>query len=421
MFIVMTGIKEIDDITGGFWPGELVLICGRPGMGKTTLLNRIVLSAAHNAVRDKKPEYVIYFKQEKRVFRCGIPRFRGIRNIQDKAVIDLYQSMLSVEDIVEILRLEKKKRNISAIAIDCLQTLGIQESAGDNKVAIAGRLKRLAEEEKLVVFLVSGLWRNVDLRRDHTPLLSDLAMIGDIEPSVDMVIFLHRTYFSSGSGGAPLEILPGPTTVTIARNQRGAVGSCECGIREFGEPRMFGWNWEQGETKFLADTIGDRMRYNASRKNNISSMQFRPYEPSCYSIRSQLRWLFFGSPDPLEERKPEDSSNGYVINGLRMNDKGFARLNAGLRWPIAADDPILDHDISERLLNFDQSLVPEQYNAICPLDGYVTAINSESYFRLPPDGHVSNDGPDKVYRLCPHCLLELASRLNVLRTVRSVD
>jgi hypothetical protein len=142
-----------------------------------------------------------------------------------------------------------------------------------------------------------------------------------------------------------------------------------------------------------------------------------------YNIRYHLRWLFFGSPNPFDGKPDEAArhSNGYVVNGLRMDDKGFARLNAGLHWPLAEDDPILDHDIPECFMEFDQSRVPEQYNAICPLDGYVLAINAEYYWRLPPGEHVAEDGPDSVYRLCPHCLMDLASRNIIQRSVRGVE
>jgi len=106
-----------------------------------------------------------------------------------------------------------------------------------------------------------------------------------------------------------------------------------------------------------------------------------------------------------------------------MDDGGFARLNAALDWPIAADDPILDHDISGNVLEVHALSKPEQYNAFCPLDGYVTAINAEYYWKLLPGEHLCQDGigPEHVYRLCPHCLMEVASKMEIRRTNPWID
>lgn len=76
MTTIMSGIEKIDAITGGFQPGELVLICGRPGMGKSTLLERIALNVAKQTVRDKNPKYLLYFGLEKKWPFNTVPRFQ---------------------------------------------------------------------------------------------------------------------------------------------------------------------------------------------------------------------------------------------------------------------------------------------------------------------------------------------------------
>jgi hypothetical protein len=298
------------------------------------------------------------------------------------------------------------------VAIDYLQLIGTKEPADRNSyrkesaTAVVSRLKQLAVEENICILLVAR-----DYNRDHITTLTDLTKIGSVEPLADVVIFLHRPYHFNGLF---CEILPGPTTVTIAKNLHGGIGTCDLGIKEFGISDMTYWTWRQSNLPQIASEIKDSMR----RAANGRSIFTPQYQVNYYNIRYHLRWLCFGSPgeEVLDETKRQ--SNGYVVNGLRMNDDGFARLNADLRWPMAEDDPILDHDISECFMEFDQSRIPEQYNAICPLDGYVLAINAESYWRLPPGEHIAEDGPDSVYRLCPHCLMDLASRDIIRRGMR---
>ena len=98
-----------------------------------------------------------------------------------------------------------------------------------------------------------------------------------------------------------------------------------------------------------------------------------------------------------------------------MDKEGLDRLNTGLRWPIAGKDLVLDQEIARDFVDNKRLEKPVQYNAFCPLDGYVTAIDAEYYWGLPPGEHMNESGPDEVYRLCPHCLIELASRMIIRR------
>lgn len=75
---IMSGIESIDALTGGCHPGELVLICGRPGMGKTRLLERIVLNTARMAVRNKNAEFVLYFSLDNH-YQKQAWRYRRVR------------------------------------------------------------------------------------------------------------------------------------------------------------------------------------------------------------------------------------------------------------------------------------------------------------------------------------------------------
>ena len=405
---IMSGIDKIDAIAGGFQTSDLVLVCGRPGMGKSTLLKHIVLNRAQRMVRNKTPEYVLFLSLQKTRPLRNVPRFRGIPNIQDEAVILVNQPLLGIDDIIETIREQKKRCRLTVVAIDYLQLIATNEpAASDQKqetTSIVRRLKELAVEDDLCILLGAQLWRTVDKCRDHVPLLSDLAIIGDIEPLADTVIFLLRPYHVIGMQGTSPEILPGPTTVIIPKARHGKAGTCELRIKEFGDPPdMFSWHWN---ILPLTDDANHEPRPPGFFDSRLLSL---------YRLRRDLRWLHFGSP---EESAPEDlvrQSNEYVIDGLRMDDKGFSRMNAGLRWTMAADDPILDHDTSACFLAFDQSRVPEQCNAVCPLDGYVTTMNDESYYRLLPGEHFTDEGPDAVYRLCPHCLMELASKMLIRR------
>ncbi len=379
----MSGIEKMDVLTGGFHPGELTLICSRPGVGKTTLLNRITLNTARTAVRNKKAEFVLYFNFAGRGLN-GIPRFRGISNLQAEAVI--VTSAISVNHIVEKFALLKKEHQISMVAIDYLHLWSPEESDLDKRwqgmVATFSQLKELAVQEGICVLMNAILTPLEEKRQNYMPRPADLSCLGNIEPLADMIVTLHRPYHFVGMQELQVEFLPGPTTFTIAKNRHGGIGSCELPLREFGNAAdMCSWHWHAAD----------------------------------YRIRSHLRWLFFGSPDPDDGPKPQDSSNGYVLNGYRMNKDGLDRLNAFLRWPVLEKDPILDHDVSRKFLGNERLQKSEQYNAFCPLDGYVTAIDAEYYWGLPPGEHMNESGPDAVYRLCPHCLIELASRMIIRR------
>ncbi len=417
MATIMSGIEKIDAITGGFITGDLILLAGMPGMGKTSLLSKILLNVAQKAVRDKNPEFALYFTFDKTRL-CGIPRFRGIPNLQSEAVIVDNTSSISADEIAEKYTSLKKSHCISVVAIDYLQLIKPKNAADcDRKeelTAIVSRLKQLAADENVCILLTANLMRTVDKRRDHTPLLTELEMIGDIEQLTDMVIFLHRPYHVVGTQGIPLKILPGPTTVTIVKNRHGSIGACDLRIKEFGISEMTDWTWNRSNPLQIVTDIKDGMQCSIFSPQHQLAMSY-------FDTRYHLRLLFFGSPGEGKPDETKRQSNGYVVDGLRMNDDGFARLNDALRWPMAADDPILDHDISEYFMAFDQSRILEQYNAICPLDGYVLTINAEYYWRLPLGEHIAEEGPDCVYRLCPHCLMDLASRMLIRRCIRSID
>ena len=386
MRTIMSGIEKIDVLTGGFHPGELTLICSRPGMGKTTLLKRVILNTARTAVRNKRAKFVLYFNPAGTGL-AEIPRFRGISNLQAEAVIVDATPAMSVDHIVEKFAILKKTHEISMVAIDYLQLLNQGESDPDKRlhgmVAIVSRLKELAVQEGITVLMNAVLTPLVENRQDYMSRPADISNFGDIKSLADMIMILHRPYHVVGVQGTQGVFLPGPTTFTVAKNSHGGVGFCKLALREFGNAAdRFSWHW------YVED----------------------------YRIRSHLRWLFFGSPDSDDGPKPEDSSNGYVINGYRMDKEGFDRLNTGLRWPILGNDPILDQDIARDFLDNKRLQKPEQYNAFCPLDGYVTAINAEYYWGLPPGERMNESGPDAVYRLCPHCLIELASRMMIRRS-----
>lgn len=87
MTTLLSGIDKLDHITGGFLPGKLILFCDWQGMEKLNLLERIMLNTVHKAVRDKNPEFVLFFKLVNTKI-VGIPRFiRGIPRLQSPVVI----------------------------------------------------------------------------------------------------------------------------------------------------------------------------------------------------------------------------------------------------------------------------------------------------------------------------------------------
>ena len=213
---ISTGYVDLDDITRGLNPGNLVIIAGRPGMGKTSLALNI---AEHVAIREEKAVglFSLEMSQEELALRIlssevdvpfGPLRSGHLSQKQWNRVIQSVKSVsrapLFIDDSANptLLELASKSRRLKAeqgldlVVLDYLQLMqagGRYESRNLEIAAITRGLKQLAKELNVPVIALSQLSRQPERRAgDHRPQLADLRESGSIEQDADVVMFIYR-------------------------------------------------------------------------------------------------------------------------------------------------------------------------------------------------------------------------------------
>lgn len=212
---VPTGLIDLDKLLGGLQKSDLLIVAGRPGMGKTGFL----LSVAKNAAQKHKKHVAMFsleMSNEQLVQRLiaqetGIDtqRLRSGKLVEDEwpvfthAIEVLAGTQMFLDDTPAItpLQLRTKCRRIhleyhlDLIIIDYLQLMS-SDSRTDNRVQevsyISRNLKVLARELNVPVLAAAQLSRAVEQRADKKPVLSDLRESGSLEQDADIVMFIHR-------------------------------------------------------------------------------------------------------------------------------------------------------------------------------------------------------------------------------------
>jgi replicative DNA helicase len=211
---VSTGFKNLDAVLAGLQPSDLVIIAGRPSMGKTAF----ALNIAHNvAVKDQVPVAIFSLEMSKEQLvdrllasEAGIDSWKlRTGNLDDNDFLKinhaygaLSEAPLFIDDssIINVLEMRTKARRLQAehglgmIIIDYLQLMS--GSNPENRVqevsAISRSLKSLARELNVPVVALSQLSRAVEQRPSKIPQLSDLRESGSIEQDADVVMFVYR-------------------------------------------------------------------------------------------------------------------------------------------------------------------------------------------------------------------------------------
>lgn len=221
-----TGLKDLDKKTGGLHPSDLIILAGRPGMGKTALATKIAYGAARHLMIQKKEGHekgsVAIFSlemsaeqlatrllsEESRVSGERIRRGEISQKEFDKFVQvsrELAELPLHIDDTPAIplsamrtrCRRLMRTKGLNLVIVDYLQlmrpSLGVR---ADNRVLeismITQGLKALAKELEIPVIALSQLSRQVENRDDKRPQLADLRESGSIEQDADAVMFIYR-------------------------------------------------------------------------------------------------------------------------------------------------------------------------------------------------------------------------------------
>ena len=243
---IPSGFDDLDRLTSGFKGGEFVVIAGRPGMGKTSILLNLAL---HIAMNHKVPiaMFSLEMSKEQLVERllCENARIdaqRMHRGLLSEAEYDrlarslgpLSEAPIFIDDsptldelaVVLKSRQIQLREKVGMILVDYLQLMqGRSRSDDSNRVqevsAISRALKAVARELNIPVVAISQLSRAVEQRQDKRPLLSDLRESGAIEQDADMVMFLYRAdYYKEDDR-------PGIAEVILAKNRNGPTGKIE--------------------------------------------------------------------------------------------------------------------------------------------------------------------------------------------------
>lgn len=212
---VPTGFQDLDQKTSGFQPGELIVIAGRPSMGKTAL----ALNIARNAsLQTGEPAAIFSLEMSKEQLslrmlsaEAGVDSSRmrgGFLSQTDLARINraagaLYDIPIFIDDSPAISGLEirakarrmKMEKGLCLIIIDYLQLMKGRASAERRELEISEisrSLKALAKELNIPVIALSQLNRKVEERTNKRPVLSDLRESGAIEQDADVIIFIYR-------------------------------------------------------------------------------------------------------------------------------------------------------------------------------------------------------------------------------------
>lgn len=211
-----TGFSDFDDRTSGLQPADLIIVAGRPSMGKTTFAMNI---AENVAISSGEP--VAIFSMEmpgealtmrmisslgrinQQAVRSGKledddwPRVTSAVQIlsQAKMYIDDTPALTPTEVRARCRRLKKEAGGLGLVVLDYLQLMQAPE-AGDNRTAeisaISRGLKALAKEMEVPVIALSQLNRSLEQRPNKRPVMSDLRESGAIEQDADLIVFIYR-------------------------------------------------------------------------------------------------------------------------------------------------------------------------------------------------------------------------------------
>jgi replicative DNA helicase len=272
-----TGLTDLDSRMGGLQKSDLIIVAGRPGMGKTALATNIAYNVARAfAQGDVRPDgnretvnggVVGFFSLEMsaeqlatRIIaeQTGIPSNKIRRGAIDEADFEKIKDIsielqslpfyvdetggLSIGQLAARARRLKRQRGLDLLVIDYVQLLqGSTRRSSENRVQeiteITTRLKALAKELNVPVMALSQLSRQVESREDKRPQLSDLRESGSIEQDADVVMFVFREeYYLTNKEPRPgtadhdkwltdMDAVHGKAEIIIGKQRHGPTGT----------------------------------------------------------------------------------------------------------------------------------------------------------------------------------------------------
>jgi len=224
---IACGFTELDSLLGGLQPSDLIIVAGRPGMGKSSLATNMAFHAARNYLQDMEAgeevargapvllfslemaaqqlaARILSEQTEIEMWKIRNGRFseseweKFVLTMQELSTLPLYiddTGGISIAQIAARARRLKREKQVGVVIIDYLQLIEPTrrtESRVQEITEVTKGLKALAKELNVPVIALSQLSRGVDSRDDKRPVLSDLRESGSIEQDADVVMFVYR-------------------------------------------------------------------------------------------------------------------------------------------------------------------------------------------------------------------------------------
>jgi replicative DNA helicase len=247
---VPTGFIDLDEMTSGLQPSDLVLVAARPSMGKTSFVLNIAqhvgtqtdMTVGFFSLEMSKEQ--LFMRMLTAEARIDAHRFRsGYLNEKDygrlsHALGTLAEARVFIDDTASlgVLEMRAKARRLQAehglhlLIIDYIQLMqgrGRFESRQAEIASISRSLKGLAKELKIPIVALSQLSRASETRSDHRPQLSDLRESGALEQDADVVMFIYRDEQYRDADGQPNQESEGIAEIIIGKQRNGPVGTAK--------------------------------------------------------------------------------------------------------------------------------------------------------------------------------------------------
>ena len=242
---ISTGFDDLDNFTSGFQPGDLIIVAGRPSMGKTAFS----INIAENIALDSKLPVAIFSmemgasqlvtrmlgsigKLDQQRMRNGsledddwMRLTTAVGKLNEAPVyIDEGAGLSSFDVRARARRLQRQSGQLGLIVIDYLQLMsGNSGKASENRATeiseISRSLKSLAKELNVPVIALSQLNRSVELRPNKRPVMSDLRESGAIEQDADLILFIYRDEIYNKDSE-----MKGTAEIIISKQRNGPIG-----------------------------------------------------------------------------------------------------------------------------------------------------------------------------------------------------
>jgi replicative DNA helicase len=244
-----TGFKELNKLTFGFQPGELIILAARPAIGKSAL----ALNLATN-VCEAQNASVAFFSLEMGIDQLLMRLYSShsgltlnkIRSgkLNETEMLTLYAAKTKldkfnlyldeagatdIEELVTVCRKLRRDGKLDLVVVDYLQLLTTTRRTTnrvDEVSKISRQLKTMARELQVPVLALSQLSRDIEKREDKRPVLSDLRESGSIEQDADIVMFLHREA-TKNPEDTTVKHRNARTELIVAKNRQGVTDSVQ--------------------------------------------------------------------------------------------------------------------------------------------------------------------------------------------------